>query len=301
MEEKRFVGVRKDEYNIREFVKRTFGKGKISSVRIEYTPVGEKIVIATHKPGLVIGKRGEKIMQLTEVLKRKFRMENPHIDIAEITHPEFDAQLVADDIALTLERFGALKYKATAYRQLSQIKNSGALGAELRVSGKLPSDRARTWRFAFGYLKKTGDASKVVDRAQAIAQTKQGVVGIKVAILAPHIKMCDQITVDDAMIEEVEKNANFSVAEEMIEDVKKKPAKKKMVKKKSVKEKPAKKLVKKDKTGEGVGGVSEDASEGLSESENVKENGSDSSLGVGEEKPKAVEKTKIKDKVEESK
>ena len=58
MEEKRFVGVRKDEYNIREFIKRTFGKGRISSVRIEYTPVGEKIVIATHKPGLVIGKKG---------------------------------------------------------------------------------------------------------------------------------------------------------------------------------------------------------------------------------------------------
>jgi small subunit ribosomal protein S3 len=241
MEEKMFVGVRKDEYNIREFIKRTFGKGRISSVRIEYTPVGEKIVIATHKPGLVIGKKGEKIMQLTEVLKRKFKMENPHIDIAEITHPEFDAQLVADEIALTLERFGALKYKATAYRQLGRIKNSGALGAELRLSGKLPSDRARTWRFAFGYLKKTGDAAKVVDRAQAVAQTKQGVVGIKVAILAPDVKVHDQITVDAAMIEEIEKNANFSVAEEMIED-KKKTKKKKTTKKKVVKKVDAKKV-----------------------------------------------------------
>ena len=157
MEEKKFVGVRKDEYNIREFVKRMFGKGKISRVRIEYTPIGEKIVVSTHRPGWIIGKRGEKINELTEILKRRFKMENPHVDIDEILRPEFDAQLIADDIALTLERFGAQKYKASSYRALDRIKKAGALGAELRLSGKLPSDRARSWRFAFGYLKKTGD------------------------------------------------------------------------------------------------------------------------------------------------
>jgi|TARA_B100001964_G_scaffold242368_1_gene316986 small subunit ribosomal protein S3 len=222
MEEKKFVGVRKDEYNIKQFVKRMFGMGKVSKVRIEYTPVGEKIVVSTHKPGWIIGKRGEKINELTEVLKKRFKMENPHVDIEEIMHPEFDAQLVADDIALTLERFGAMKYKAASYRALGKIKNSGALGAELRVSGKLPSDRARSWRFAFGYLKKTGDAAKVVDRAEATATTKQGVVGIKVAILAPGVVMCDQITVDDALLEAVKKNATFEEVEETVKKTKKK-------------------------------------------------------------------------------
>ncbi len=222
MEEKKFVGVRKDEYNIKQFVMRMFGKGKISKVRIEYTPVGEKIVVSTHKPGWIIGKRGEKINELTEILKRRFRMENPHVDIEEIMHPEFDAQLVADDIALTLERFGAMKYKAASYRVLGRIKNSGALGAELRVAGKLPSDRARVWRFAFGYLKKTGDAAKVVDRAESVANTKQGVVGIKVAILAPGIKMCDQITVDEDLINAVKKNATFEEIEETVKKIKKK-------------------------------------------------------------------------------
>lgn len=225
MEEKKFVGVRKDEYNIKQFVKKMFGKGKVSRVKIEYTPVGEKIVVSTHKPGWIIGKRGEKISELTEVLKKKFKMENPHVDIEEITHPEFDAQLVADDIALTLERFGALKYKSASYRVLGKIKNSGALGAELRLSGKLPSDRARSWRFAFGYLKKTGDASKVVDRAESVAYTKQGVVGIKVSILAPGIKVHDQVTVDEDMMNEIKKNAIFE------EEIKPKKVKKKVVKK----------------------------------------------------------------------
>ena len=222
MEEKKFVRVRKDEYNIKQFVMRMFGKGKISKIRIEYSPVGEKIVVSPHKPGWIIGKRGEKINELTEILKRRFKMENPHVDIEEIMHPEFDAQLVADDIALTLERFGAMKYKAASYRVLGRIKNSGALGAELRVSGKLPSDRARSWRFHFGYLKKTGDAAKVVDRAESVAKTKQGIVGIKVAILAPNIKMCDQISVDEDFMNEVKKNATFEEVEETVKKIKKK-------------------------------------------------------------------------------
>ena len=222
MEEKKFVQIRKDEYNIKLFVMKMFGKGKVSKISIEYTPVGERVIVSTHKPGWIIGKRGEKISELTEVLKRRFHMENPHVDIDEIMHPEFDAQLVADDIAVTLERFGAMKYKSASYRILGRIKNSGALGAELRVSGKLPSDRARSWRFAFGYLKKTGDAAKVVDRAEAVAQTKQGIVGIKVAILAPGIKMCDQVTVDQEFMDEVKKNITFEEVEETFKKVKKK-------------------------------------------------------------------------------
>jgi small subunit ribosomal protein S3 len=227
MEEKRFVDVRKDEYNIKKFVMRMFGKGKISKISIEYTPVGEKVIISTHKPGWIIGKRGEKINELTDILKKRFKMENPHVDIAEISHPEFDAQLVADDIALTLERFGAMKYKAASYRVLGKIKNSGALGAELRVSGKLPSDRARAWRFAFGYLKKTGDAASLVSRAESVAQTKQGIVGIKVAILAPGVKMPDQITVDEEFLEAVKRNATFDEVEETVKKIKKKRSVKK--------------------------------------------------------------------------
>lgn len=217
MEEKKFVDVRKDEYNVRQFVKRMFGKGKVSQVTIEYTPVGERILVATHKPGWIIGRKGEKIAQLTEVLKKKFKMENPHVDIEEILRPEFDAQLVADDIALTLERFGSLKYKASSYRALGRIKNGGALGAEIVVSGKLPSDRARVWRFAFGYLKKTGDASSLVDRAETVANTKQGVVGIKVAILAPGIKMPDQIVVNEELLEIVKRNITIEEVEDVLE------------------------------------------------------------------------------------
>ncbi|MBU4308696.1 MAG: KH domain-containing protein, partial [Nanoarchaeota archaeon] len=147
MEERNVVRLKKEEFSIREQIKKNLGKGKISRVKIEYTPVGEKIVIATCKPGLVIGRGGEKIEELTKMLKKRFKLENPHIEIDEIKEPEFDAQITADDIALSLERFGPLKFKVVAYRTLERIIKAGALGVEIRLSGKLPSSRAKTWRF----------------------------------------------------------------------------------------------------------------------------------------------------------
>ena len=203
MEEKNVVKFKKEEYAVKEYVKKSLGKGKVSKVGIEYTPVGEKIIISTSKPGLVIGRGGEKINELTTVLKRKFKLENPHIEIDEIMHPEFDAQIIADDIALTLEHLGPLKFKPTAYKMLQKIIHAGALGVEIRLGGKLPSARAKQWRFAQGYLKKTGDSAKVVDRAQATAQTRPGTVGVKVSILSPYAKLTDNIKIDDEFIRKI--------------------------------------------------------------------------------------------------
>ncbi len=213
MEERKIIKLKKEEFTIREYIKDTIGKGKISKVRIEYTPVGEKIIISTHKPGLVIGRKGEKIEALTRALKTKFRLENPHIEIEEIKQPEFDAQIIADEIALTLERFGPLRFKVTAYRTLEKIMKAGALGVEIRLGGKLPSSRARQWRFAQGYLKKTGDSAKVVDRAQAKAQTKPGMVGIKVSILSPNAILTDKIKINDELIKKLKNKTKESKEE----------------------------------------------------------------------------------------
>jgi len=204
MEEKKFVKFKKEEFEIREFVKNYLGKGKISKVTIEYTPVGEKVVISTGKPGMIIGRGGEKITLLTEVLKRRFKFENPHIEISEIGNLYLDSQAVADEIAIGIENKGSLKFKLIAYRMLKQIIDSGAKGVEIKLSGKIPSARARTWRFKKGYLKKVGDSSKVVDKANAIANTRSGTVGISVSILHPDAKIHDQIDLTKKKMVEVE-------------------------------------------------------------------------------------------------
>lgn len=225
-EKSKFIKLKKEEYGVKEYIKRNLGKGKISRLDIEYTPIGEKIVISTARPGLIIGRKGEKIDELTNFLKTRFKLENPHIEIKEINNPLFDAQLVADDIAMALERMGNLKFKVIAYKKLQEIMKAGALGCELRLSGKLPSERAKSWRFSEGYLKKSGESSKEVDRAQATALTKLGISGIKVAIMSPEKRIYDQIQISDEV-----KNKIKQGLLEGKEEKKEKSEKKKKVKK----------------------------------------------------------------------
>ncbi len=222
MDERKFVQLKKEEFAMKRYIWQSVGKGKISAVRVEYTPVGEKIIVSTDKPGMVIGSRGEKINELTETLKRRFKLENPHIEIDEIENPNFDSKLVADNIALELEKFGNLRFKTIAYKVLTRIVNAGALGVEMRLTGKLPSDRAKSWRFASGYLKKVGDSAKVVNRAQSVALTKTGIIGIKVAILSPKAKLTDKIVITDEIKEDIRRE----ILEE-VKEVKERKAKKK--------------------------------------------------------------------------
>jgi small subunit ribosomal protein S3 len=241
MEEKKFVSFKKEELGVKEYVKNSLGKGRISNVSMEYTPVGEKIIIATSKPGLVIGRGGEKIEELTTVLKKRFKLDNPHIEIKEITEPYLDAQLVADEIAVLLERQGSSKYKVVAYRMLKRIMDSGALGAEIILSGKLPSDRSRSWRFTQGYLQKTGFTAKVVEKAQAQAKTIPGIAGIKVSILPPSAELHDRIVVDEEM------RRKIKVTVEEIEEEKEQMKSKKKTKKTEKKVKTSKKTSSKTK------------------------------------------------------
>ncbi|MEM4326102.1 MAG: 30S ribosomal protein S3 [Candidatus Pacearchaeota archaeon] len=206
MEEKNIIKFKKNEFFMKEYIKKFLGKGKVSKIRVEYTPIGEKIIISTSKPGLIIGRQGEKIEELTRLLKEKINLENPHIEIEEIKKPELDAQIMADEIALSLEKFGPLKFKIIAYKALQKIMEAGALGTEIRLSGRLPSERAKSWRFSQGYLKKTGEGAKIVDRAMAIAQTKPGVVGVKVSILLPEAAAKEKIIIDESSIEKIKKN-----------------------------------------------------------------------------------------------
>ena len=195
MIEKKFIKEKKQELGIREFIKKQFHY--ISEVSIERIPIGEKLVIKTSMPGIIIGRKGETLNKLTETLKTKFGLQNPQIEVISIQEPYLDAAVVADKIKRSLEKYGQLSFKITAYRSLKAIKDAGAYGAEIVLSGRLPSERSRSWRFKFGHLKKTGFYSKqIVDTAKTTAKTKPGVVGIKVSIIPPTAKLPDDVKIE---------------------------------------------------------------------------------------------------------
>src|SRR3989344_6068346 len=198
MIERQFVSQKIKEFQIKEYMSKVLAKAGYSHTEIHRTPLGEKVVIFTTRPGLVVGKKGDNIKRLTLYLKKKYKLENPQIEIGEVTNPMLDVHYVADRIAYSLERFGSKRFKSVGYKVLQDIMNAGAIGAEVVLSGKIPSARARSWRFSAGYLKKSGDiAENKIKKSIAAVNLKSGTIGIKVSIMTPDIVLPDKLLVHE--------------------------------------------------------------------------------------------------------
>ncbi len=194
MIEREFVEQKKKEFQIQEFVSETLKNAGHSHTKLQRTPLGEKVVIYTSRPGLIVGRKGQTISKLTEVLKKKFGLENPQVEIAEVSNPSLDSRIVAEKIASDLERFGSNRFKGIMHKASEDVLAAGAIGVEIRLSGKLPGARAKSWRVAGGYLRKCGDAAmSFVDTTIHAALLKPGVIGIQVRIMPSGIVMPDEI------------------------------------------------------------------------------------------------------------
>jgi small subunit ribosomal protein S3 len=199
MIEREFVAQKKKEFQIQEFVSETLKNAGHSHTKLQRTPLGEKVVIYSSRPGLIVGRKGQTISKLTEVLKKKFGLENPQVEIAEVTNPNLDARIVGEKIASDLERFGSNRFKGIMHKTVEDVLASGALGVEIRLSGKLPSSRAKSWRVAGGYLRKCGEAAiSFVDTAILAAQLKPGIIGIQVRIMPSGVIMPDELKLKES-------------------------------------------------------------------------------------------------------
>lgn len=206
--EKHFVKEGIKESEIEEFLREKFDRAGYSHIDIQRTPLGTRIIVHANRPGLVIGKSGSRIKEITEEVQRKFKLENPMLDVREIENPFLDAQVIAGRIAKALER-GAF-YKKVANWYLSEIMRAGVVGVEIKISGKLGGERGRFKKFKDGYIKHAGYyADNLVDKGEAKANLKQGIVGVQVKILK-HVpedvstRMKEEEEVEDKGTEEAE-------------------------------------------------------------------------------------------------
>jgi len=162
-----------------------------SKVEMTKSPVGTRVVIYAAKPGMVIGRRGQSIRDLTKVLEEKFGIENPQLSVAAIDIPEQDPKVVANQVAQALQR--GVHFRRSAYWALQRVMESGASGVEITIRGKLTTERSRYEKFRAGYLPRVGDpVLKNVKTAVADVQLKQGLFGINVRILPPNIDFLDK-------------------------------------------------------------------------------------------------------------
>ncbi len=211
---KHFVGESVKKAEIDEFLRNEFEKAGYGGVDITKTPLGTHVVIYVMRPGLVIGRGGETIKNLATVLEEKFHMANPQISVAEIEVPELNAYVIASRVASALKR--GVHFRRAGFWALNRVMEAGALGAEIIISGKLRTDRARYEKFRAGYLAKSGDpAMKHMRKAELHVQLKPGIFGVRVRIMPPEAKFPDKISIvegeealakgeDEAPVEEKE-------------------------------------------------------------------------------------------------
>ncbi|MFT4250512.1 MAG: 30S ribosomal protein S3 [Candidatus Woesearchaeota archaeon] len=203
--ERKFIQQNIREYRVKRFIREELDRVGLSDVTVKKTPLGDKIIINASRPGLVVGRGGSNIQALTKALKEEFELENPQIEIEEIKKPDLDADIVAERICNSLERFGSGRTKGVGHKAMADVMRAGALGVEILITGKIPSMRARRWRFYNGYLKKSGDiAIEGVRKSIQSVTLKSGAIGVQVSIMPPTIKLPDHITLIDSPVQEVE-------------------------------------------------------------------------------------------------
>ena len=251
MIEREVIKKKLKEYEIKEYMANVVGKTGYSHTDIQRTPLGERVIVYTSAPGLIVGSKGKTIKELTEVLKRKFGLDNPQVEVSEIDRPHLNPRSVAREIVNSFERFGPKRFKFTGYKMLETIMNAGARGAEIVISGRgIPSTRSRTWRFSAGHLKKSGDVSEnLVSRGYVTAHLKSGSIGVKVSILHPGVELPDELSIkkpEETQVEE-EKEIKTEVKETKKEKKAESKPKEKTKPKKETKEVPKASELKKKK------------------------------------------------------
>lgn len=198
---KHFVSESVKKAEINEFLRNEFERAGYGGVDITKTPLGTHMVIYAMRPGLVIGRGGETIKELSKTLEEKFQVSNPQISVAEIEVPELNAYVMASRVASALRR--GVHFRRSGYWALNRIMEAGALGAEIIISGKLRTDRSRYEKFRSGYLAKSGEpAMKYMRKAALHVQLKPGILGVKVLIMPPEAKFPDQIEISEEASEE---------------------------------------------------------------------------------------------------
>ncbi len=181
--EKIFVKEGIKEAEVEEFLRQRFERAGYSHTEIQRTPLGTRVIVYAHKPGLVIGRSGRRISEITEEIKEKFGFENPLVDVKEVEQPFLDSNIIARRIAKALER--GINYKKVSNYYLMKVMEAGAVGIQIVLGGKISgTERSRTQKFKEGFVAHSGDyAERLVDAGYTQALLKAGIIGIKVYIM----------------------------------------------------------------------------------------------------------------------
>lgn len=167
-----------EDQKLKKYIKRRLSGGAIANIEIERTGERIRIIIYTARPGVIIGRRGSEIEALKETLQSFVGDKKIFIDIKEVKYPSMEGQLVAENIAIQLEK--RMPFRRALKKSLQMAKNAGCEGMKIKISGRLGgAEIARRESVKYGKIPlQTLRAD--IDYGFTEAHTTYGLIGVKV-------------------------------------------------------------------------------------------------------------------------
>jgi small subunit ribosomal protein S3 len=166
-----------EDIKLRGYVKRTLAHAGISKVEVERSADRVRVSIHTARPGIIIGKKGLEVDRLKEDLQKMISGKRVSLEIKEVRRAELDANLVAQNVALQLEK--RISFRRAMKKTVLSSLRFGALGIKIRVSGRLGgAEIARSEWYREGRVP-LHTLRADIDYGTARANTTFGVIGVK--------------------------------------------------------------------------------------------------------------------------
>ncbi len=193
--ERKFIKEAVNRMLVKDFVSKETERAGFGGLDIQRTPLGTRVSIIAERPGMVIGRRGVTINQLTQDLGAKFKIENPQISVEEpADNPALNAQIMATKVAESLER--GWHFRRVGHSTVQRIMQSGAQGVIVEIAGKLTGQRKRREKFIAGHVKYCGEtAIELMDSGYSQCKKKLGIIGCTVRIMHKDAVLPDEVKI----------------------------------------------------------------------------------------------------------
>ncbi len=166
---------------LKDYLRAAIKESGFADVEIQKTPTGTRVGLHVTRPGIVIGRKGVGIRDLTKVLEKDFDLKNPQISVIEITKPELQPSVMCNRMSQHLARGTA--FRRAVMWTMQTIMSAGAMGVQITISGKLRGERSSFEKHSKGILPRAGHHADVVVSEDIVhVNTKMGLIGVRIRI-----------------------------------------------------------------------------------------------------------------------